>query len=251
LQGINVATNSTVGTFTIELNKVNRVRNNNITTFGAYGINLGGSTGHVVRNNFVSNVLNDQTAGTGAFSTTFGAFGIRILGTGHFVYHNSVHLSGALQGTVSTNLTAALAIVGTTQTGLDVRNNLFSNQITGGNPTGTSVRHPVVFLPSGGTSAMNLTWNNNGYFEGLDPKSRLAQVGTTAGAGEFWLLVSIRQLQHRQPTSVLTQAHCRPPEQTTMRRSQYRDRRRLRPTSTFTSRLPRQPVSNRAVRLSA
>ena len=183
LQGINVATNSTVGTFTVELNKVNRVRNNNVTTFGAYGINLGGSTNHVVRNNFVSGVINDQTGGTGAFSTTFGAFGIRILGTGHVVYHNSVHLYGAMPGTTSTNLTAALCIVGTTQTGLNVRNNIFSNQISGGNPAGT--RNVAVFLPTGGTSTMNLTLNNNGYYVGTDALNRLAQRGTTFGTGEF------------------------------------------------------------------
>ncbi|HEY0461476.1 MAG TPA: Calx-beta domain-containing protein [Pyrinomonadaceae bacterium] len=183
LQGINVSTNSTVGTFTIENNKVNRVRNSNTTTFGAYGINLGGSTNHIVRNNFVSGVINDQTAGTGAFSTTFGAFGIRILGTGHKVYHNSVHLYGAMGGVTSTNLTAALGIVGTTQTGVDVRNNIFSNQITGGNPTGT--RNVAVALPSGATSAMNLTINNNAYFVGADALNRLAQVGVTFGTGEY------------------------------------------------------------------
>ena len=183
VQGINVSTNSTVGTFTVELNKINRVRNNNITTFGAYGINLGGSTNHVVRNNFVSGVLNDQTAGTGAFSTTFGAFGIRVLGTGHDIYHNSVHLYGAMPGTVSTNLTAALAIVGTGQTGLDVRNNIFSNQVTGGNPTGT--RNVAVWLPTGGTSTMNLTINNNAYYVSSDALSRLAQVGATFGTNEF------------------------------------------------------------------
>jgi hypothetical protein len=185
VQGINVSTNSTVGTFTVELNKVNRARNNNITTFGAYGINLGGSTNHVVRNNFVSGVINSQTGGTGAFSTTFGAFGIRVLGTGHDIYHNSVHLYGAMPGTTSTNLTAALAIVGTTQTGLDVRNNIFSNQITGGNPATPGTRNVSVFLPTGGTSAMNLTLNNNAYFAGSDALNRLAQVGTTFGTGEF------------------------------------------------------------------
>jgi hypothetical protein len=183
VQGINVATNTTVGTYTVELNKVNRVRNNNVSTFGAYGINLGGSTNHVVRNNFVSGVINDQTAGTGAFSTTFGAFGIRILGTGNKVYHNSVHLYGVMPGSVSTNLTAALCIVGTTQTGLDIRNNIFSNQISGGNPTGT--RNVAVALPTGGTSAMNLTLNNNAYFAGGDALNRLAQVGVTFGTGEF------------------------------------------------------------------
>jgi hypothetical protein len=115
-----------------------------------------------VRNNFVSGVINDQTAGTGAFGSTFGAYGIRIAsGTGHQVYHNSVHLYGVLGGTVSTDMTTAFCITATTLTGIDVRNNIFSNQITGGNPTGT--RHPAIALPAAGTSAMNLTLNNNAY----------------------------------------------------------------------------------------
>ena len=71
---------------------------------------------------------------------------------------------------------------------MDVRNNLFSNQMTGGNPTTTNTRHAVVFLPSGGTSAMNLIWNNSGYYQGpatTGALSLLAQVGTTAGTGEY------------------------------------------------------------------
>lgn len=183
---INVGVNSTtaVSGATIERNRVNRAKNNNGGTWAAYGINLGGGGNHTVRNNFVSGVINDQTAGTGGFGTTFGAYGIRIsTGTGHKIYHNSVHLYGALGGTVSTDLTAAFIMTGTTQTGADVRNNIFSNQITGGNPTGT--RHVTIALPSGGTNAMNLTLNNNGYYQGADALSRMAQVGFVFGTGEF------------------------------------------------------------------
>jgi hypothetical protein len=182
--GINVGVNSATGTFTIDSNKIDRVRNNNGESWSAYGINLGGGSNHVVQNNFVSGIMNSQTAGTGAFGTSFGAYGIRVAsGTGHKVYHNSVNLYGPMPGATSTNLTAAFVIVGTGQTGLDVRNNAFSNQVTGGNPTGT--RHAVIYLPSGGTSTMNLTLNNNAYFSGENGLSRLGQVGTTFGAGEF------------------------------------------------------------------
>ncbi len=188
--GINVGVNSVnVSGATIDSNKVSRVRSNIGSTFSAFGINLGGGSNHIVQNNFVFDVKNDQTAGTGAFSTTFGAFGIRVAsGTGHKVYHNSVHLFGTLGGSVSTDLTAAFALTATTLTGCDVRNNIFSNQLTGGNPTVNSTRHACVFLPSGATSALNLTWNNNDYFQGpsaVDPKSLLAQVGTTGGTGEY------------------------------------------------------------------
>ncbi len=179
--GINVGVNSTNTTgATIERNQVNRVWNNNPASWSAYGINVAGvaASAHTVRNNFVSGVINSQAAGTGAFGTTFGAYGIRIAsGTGHKVYHNSVNLYGPMAGETSTNLTAAFLVVGTGQTGLDVRNNIFSNQITGGNAAGT--RHTAIFLPSGATSAMNLTLNNNIYFQGTDPLSTMAQVGTT------------------------------------------------------------------------
>jgi hypothetical protein len=167
-----------------ESNVIFRVRNNNPQTFGAYGINLGGGDNHIVRNNFVLDVRNDQTASTGAFSTTFGAMGIRVAsGVGHRVYHNSVQLFGTLPGTVSTDLTMAFGIVSTALTNIDVRNNIFSNRLTGGNSGGT--RHVAIFLPSGGTAAMNLTLNNNDYVEGTDLNSRMAQVGTTFGTGEF------------------------------------------------------------------
>lgn len=183
--GINVGVNSVNMTgATIEKNRVNRVRNNNPATWSAFGINLGGGANHVVQNNFVSGIINNQTAGTGGFGVTFGAYGIRISsGTGHKVYHNSVHLYDPLPGTTSTDLTAAFLISATTLTGIDVRNNIFSNQVVGGNPTGT--RNVAVYLPTGATSAMNLTLNNNAYFVGTDALNRLAQVGATFGAGEY------------------------------------------------------------------
>lgn len=186
--GIAVGVLSTTATgAVIENNKVNRVKNNNPGTWSAFGINLGGGSNHLVRNNFVSNIINDQTSGTGGFGTTFGAYGIRIAsGTGHFVYHNSVHLSGSMGGTTSTNLTAAFVMTATTQTGVDVRNNVFSNQIAGGNPAGT--RNTVIYLPPNATSTMNLTLNNNGMYAGGDALNTLAQSGTTFGTSVNYLV---------------------------------------------------------------
>ena len=85
---------------------------------------------------------------------------------GHKVYNNSVNLFGPHTGTATTSLlSAAFSISTTAQTGIDVRDNIFANNITGGT---TSIAHVSVFLPSGGTAAMNLTWNNNAYFFGTD-----------------------------------------------------------------------------------
>jgi len=188
-QSISLGAISTATTATVEKNRVARVHNNATDTWPAIGINMGGGNNHVVQNNFVSDILNNQVAGFGGGGTTFGAYGIRAnSGTGHKVYHNSVHLFGILPGTTSTDLTAAFMIVNTTQTGMDVRNNIFSNQQTGGNPVTTNTRHTVLFLPSGGTSAMNLTLNNNSYLQGSAASgalSLLAKVGTAAGTGEF------------------------------------------------------------------
>ena len=184
---INVGVNSvnTTGAV-IEKNRVNRVKQNDLQSWSAFGVNLGGGSNHVVRNNFVSGVINDQTGGTGAFGTTFGAYGIRVAsGTGHQVYHNSVNLYGAMGGVTSTNLTAAFMVVATTQTGVDARNNIFVNNISGGNPTGT--RNVAIYVPTGGTAAMNLTLNNNDYFVGADALNRMAQRGTTFGTGEYAL----------------------------------------------------------------
>ena len=96
--GIDTGVNSTAVSGTIiDSNKVSRVHNNNGQTWSAYGINLGSGNNHVVQNNFVFDIRNDQTAGTGAFGITFSAYGIRVAsGTGHHIYHNSVHLFGVL-----------------------------------------------------------------------------------------------------------------------------------------------------------
>ena len=117
----------------INRNNVQGVINSNTGTFSAYGINISAGNNVVVRNNFISNVTGDMTGGL-AFSTTFGIFGLRVAaGTGHQIYNNSVNLYGARTGTATTGLlTAAFAIVGTTSTGMDVRNNVFANNITGG-----------------------------------------------------------------------------------------------------------------------
>ncbi|QQS34079.1 MAG: hypothetical protein IPM50_05755 [Acidobacteriota bacterium] len=183
--GIDVGSNSANGTFLIEKNRILRARNNNTETWPAYGINIGGSSNHTVRNNFVTNVINNQVTGTGAFNA-FGAFGIRVgAGTGHTIHHNSVNMHGAMPGTTNTNLTGAFSISSTGQTGLNVRNNIFVNTITGGNPTGT--RNVAMLVPTGATSSFNLTLNNNDYFVGSDPQNRLVQRGLTFGTGEYTL----------------------------------------------------------------
>jgi len=182
-RAIDIGSISATGTFTVERNQVNRAKNNAPDFWVAHGINLGGGTNHVVRNNFVQNITLNTTTG-GFYSTTFAAVGIRVAaGTGHQIYHNSVNLTGTITGATPT-ITAAYMVTATTLTGIDTRNNIFVNSMTNGSATSA---HVAVYLPPSGTSAMNLTLNNNDYFNSAAPAATqgVGQVGTTAGTGFF------------------------------------------------------------------
>ena len=172
---------------TIERNNISNIQNNNTGTFGSFGIDITAGNDDVIKNNFISDVNHNMTGGA-AFGPDFGVVGIRLgAGTGHKVYNNSVNLFGPHSGTATTSLlSAAFSISTTAQTGIDVRDNIFANNITGGT---TSIAHVSVYLPSGGTSAMNLTWNNNSYYFGTDAtKQGTGQAGTTAGTNFFTTL---------------------------------------------------------------
>ncbi|HRE41666.1 MAG TPA: hypothetical protein PLG90_10045 [Ignavibacteria bacterium] len=173
--GIEVSTTATSGF--IMNNKISKIHNRNTGTYGAYGINLAGGSNLTIQNNFVSDLNHDMSSG-GAFSTTFGLFGIRLgVGSNHKFYYNTVHLYGTRFGTPNPDLlSSCFAIISNSQTGLDVRNNIFSNVMTGGT---TNIAQTSIFLPTGGTSSMNLLMNNNGYYSSLVTGGGLAQVGTT------------------------------------------------------------------------
>ncbi|MEO8275263.1 MAG: Calx-beta domain-containing protein [Thermoanaerobaculia bacterium] len=183
LRGITVGS----GGVTVDSNGISGIINNNTGTFGAFGIDVVSGNDVVIKNNFVSDVNHNMTGGA-AFTPDFGVVGIRLgAGTGHKVYYNSVNLFGPHTGTAATQLlSAAFSISTTAQTGIDVRNNVFANNITGGT---TGIAHVSVFLPSGGTAAMNLTWNNNAYFFGTDAaRQGVGQAGTTSGTNFFTTL---------------------------------------------------------------
>ena len=175
---------------TIEKNVISDIKQINPGTYGATGIDLTGGNNILVKNNFVSDVNHDMSGGA-AFSTLFGVFGVQIeAGTGIQVYDNSVNLFGSIGTNNSSLLDAAFGINATTSTGCDVRDNIFANNITGGT---TSVAHVAVYLPSGGTSAMNLTENNNSYYNGPDAaRQGVGQAGTTAGINFFVTLPQLK-----------------------------------------------------------
>ncbi len=168
----------TLDGITLQKNKVTGILCSNTGTYGAWGIRVTGGSRHTIINNFVSNVTHDMTGGA-AFSTGFGVFGMAIeAGSGHKIYQNSINLFGLYPGTAASSLlSAAFSIVATTSVNCDVRNNIFANTITGGT---TSLASVSTYLPISGTSAMNLTWNNNALYTGTTAGVHgVCHVGTT------------------------------------------------------------------------
>lgn len=181
LSGIELGIGSAgnVGSSLIEKNIISRVKNNRLTTTGAYGLSLDRGNGHSVANNFISGVINSQGSSGGDFGLTNSAVGIRIAdGNNHQILHNSVHLYGNISGTAGNNMTAAFGVNTASRIGMDVRNNIFSNQTSGGgtNLSDNFTVHTVLALPSG-TSPMNMNLNNNAYYQGSNVNSRLAKRG--------------------------------------------------------------------------
>lgn len=164
LRGISVGDISSVAgdNVLIEKNVVSNIVNRNTGGYAVYGISNAGGTGNIIQNNFIYglNTFQNNTA-TG---TTFGVRAIRVSsGTNHKVLHNSVHLSGAMLGSAS-DVSTCLAITSNLTTGLDVRNNIFSNTMSG---TATST-FTCVQMSSAATSSLNLTLNNNAYYTGVN-----------------------------------------------------------------------------------
>jgi len=157
--------NSTTGTaatgtnVVIENNQILRVKQNNTGGYMATGINLQVANGIVLRNNFITGVMN---VGSLSLDTAYGAQAIRVnTGNNHKIYHNSINLTGSDSGT--NNLIAGLSFYGTSTTGVDVRNNIFSNTCTSSSTNSAFVN---IFFTATPTSAMALTMNNNAYYSG-------------------------------------------------------------------------------------
>ena len=160
---------------TVQRNRVSTVYSRGTSGFGSYGINVNSGNAWTLRNNMVWDV--NAFLNNGAISTSFGAHGIRVVtGTGHLIQNNSVNLFGAIVGSSSLSMLSSLTLINTASTGMDVRNNILVNTMTGA-PAGTPVN--CIYLPSGLLVGFNLTTNNNDYFSSL----QLAQQGTTAVSG--------------------------------------------------------------------
>ena len=164
LRGISVGDISSVSgdNVLIERNTVSNIVSRSTSGVAAWGISNAGGTGNIIQNNFIFGL--NAVQNNSATGTTFGIRGIRISsGTNHKVLHNSVHLAGTMLGSAS-DVSTCLAITSNLTTGLDVRNNIFSNTMSG---TATST-FTCVQMSSAATSSLNLTLNNNAYYTGVN-----------------------------------------------------------------------------------
>jgi len=138
-------------------NKVGTVLNSNTGGYGARGIFI--STGMAASNvNLINNVVYDIKC-TGDASLTYYCIGMGIDAStsGVNVYHNSVNLSGTYAGYTSATVSAAL-YVGTPNTALDIRDNLFVNSFD--NTAGSGDKSYAIYSAVTNTAFTNINYND-------------------------------------------------------------------------------------------
>jgi len=179
------ATSVNTSGFTIERNRVLRVVGKNNTGAITFGISLLSGDGHIVRNNFITGIVNRPTP-TIPFNPSIGAMGIWInRGAGHKIYHNTVVMSGNTPDPTG-NLTAAFGFGNSSGGNSDVRNNILVNTQTQSGAVNPGASGFVcLYVPSGRTSTFNTIFNNNDYFQGSAVNNGIAQVGQVAGTGFY------------------------------------------------------------------
>lgn len=181
---INVAAmdfGGTTNNVQVSSNTITSISNTTTNGWGAYGISVSAGSNFLIDNNSISNII---TTNYSATSTTYNAFGIRIAGgTGHKIYYNSVHLFGNYTSTNNNNAaSSALGITSTTATGLDIKNNIFSNTTTT-IATG-NVEFSCMWFPSG-YNFTNTSIDRNYYGIPNDASHLIGKIGTTAGSGNY------------------------------------------------------------------
>ncbi|MFZ1454303.1 MAG: hypothetical protein WAT20_16470, partial [Ferruginibacter sp.] len=129
-----IAVTSASGGINIRKNDISNIKNTNASGYGAYGIGLSSTltaANITVANNFIYDIAG---AGSSTVPIVRNGHGIYIgAGAGYKIYHNSVNMNTSQSGGVG--ITAALMINGAaTAASLDVRNNIFANNQTGGAP---------------------------------------------------------------------------------------------------------------------
>ncbi len=129
LQKVGIETSGTNNQLQILRNDIRNIAHTQYTgtAQGAIGIFINGGNNVLIANNVIAD-LKTGNVGNASFNA---AIGIRLsAGTGHRIYYNTVHLYGLYdQPTTGGAAAAAFAVTTTAVTNLDVRNNIFSNNL--------------------------------------------------------------------------------------------------------------------------
>lgn len=141
---------------------------------GAAGIFINGGNAVLIANN----VIADLTTGNVGNSSFESAIGIRLsAGTGHRVYYNTVHLFGLYdQPATGGAAAAALAVTATAVNNLDVRNNIFSNNLRSVSPS-TGIYFSALWFAQNYAIGSSI-FNHNAYAVGDTSQTLLARYGT-------------------------------------------------------------------------
>lgn len=155
--GIQLA--GSTGGVNIFKNKVTNVKNTNTGGWGASGILLGSSSTAAnvkLYNNFVSDVA---AYGFNGSTLDDNGYGIMIsAGGGYSIWHNTVNMvSNQTLTTASSSAAINIQSTVTTAGSIDIRNNIFANNQTGGAPE----RYAIV---SGAANTVFSNINHNDYF---------------------------------------------------------------------------------------
>ena len=161
---------------TISSNTISNIKSTSTSGYGAYGINFSsatGTTGVLVSNNMISGI---ETANYSTSSTTYNGFGIRIAAAVPSLkfYNNTVSLYGSVSSGSSAGMSADF-ITTVAVTGLDLRNNIFSNTQNFG-VSGSSAY--TVYLTSG-TTFSEINYNNYYGASGSNTTFRLGYNGSS------------------------------------------------------------------------
>jgi hypothetical protein len=161
VSGITIGDN--VSNTSIKYNIIDNIESANNNSTGCYGISISSGIGvnnDSIYNNSISRIMS-SSSGNG-FGNIFNRFGIRVTGgTNIKVFYNTVHLSGGSSFGSGQSASGAMQVFGTGPfTGLEIRNNVFSNSMSN---SLSGSRHTAIWvsttLPIAGA-----TINRNNYF---------------------------------------------------------------------------------------
>lgn len=176
LQKVGIETSNTNNQLHILRNDIRNLAHTQFTGTlqGAIGIFINGGNNVLIANNVIAD-LKTGNVGNSSFNA---AIGIRLsAGTGHRLYYNTVHLFGLYdQPATGGASSAALAVTATSVNNLDVRNNIFSNNLRSVS-TSTGVYFAAMWFAQNYTFG-NSTFNHNAYAVGDTSQTLLARFST-------------------------------------------------------------------------